>query len=172
MARESFFIERAPSCVKYIDDSLIIEKVNMKVPPLLTDHDGVKFKSVHPSKSQDLFAHIARSASAKGMQVNSKKTGLVCISAASSFRAQAHLLDDEGHEIDSVERIKVLGFFLDSDAGVWSQVRAVCARLRSRSWALSRLKKCGLDSDELIRVYKNCIRPCAEYASVVLHPML
>ena len=48
----------------------------------------------------------------------------------------------------------------------------MCARLRSRSWALTKLRKCGLTSSELIRVYKNCVRPCAEYASVVLHPML
>ena len=48
----------------------------------------------------------------------------------------------------------------------------MCARLRSRSWALTKLRKCGLSSAELIRVYKSSIRPCAEYAAVVLHPML
>ena len=67
---------------------------------------------------------------------------------------------------------KVFGFFNDRDAGVWSQVNAVCAKLRSRSWALSKLKKCGLDTEELIKVYKTCIRPCADYAWAVLHPML
>ena len=38
-----------PACMRYIDDSLIIEKINMKVPPLLTDLNGKKFKSVNPS---------------------------------------------------------------------------------------------------------------------------
>ena len=105
------------------------------------------------------------------MIVNQKKTGLGCISAATSFRARAHLRV-LGEEITSVEKLKVLGFFFDSDGGVWSQVSAVCARLRSRSWALTKLRKCGLTAEELVRVYKSSIRPCVEYAAVVLHPML
>ena len=106
------------------------------------------------------------------MIVNTKNTGLVCVSGATSFEARAHLLDEGGHQVDSIDLIKILGFFIDSDARVWLQVNVVCVRLRSRSWALSRLKKCGLKIDELVRVYRSCIRPCAEYAAVVLHPML
>ena len=166
--KEPHFRQRAPSCVKYIDDSLIIEQVNMKVPPLLVDN-GVRFKSANPSRTQDLFDHIVRSATSKGMVVNEKKTGLMCISAATSFDPRMHLKGGDGAQIDGVDRLKVLGFFIDKDGGVWSQVNAVCARLRARSWALTKLRKCGLSTKDLIKVYKNCIRPCAEYASVVLH---
>ena len=109
----------------------------MKDPPLLVDQDGQRFKSVNPSKTQGLFNHIKTSAEDKGMIVNAKKTGLLCVSAASSFRAKAHLFDDQGGQIGSEDRLKVLGFFVDKDAGVWLQVGAICARLRSRSWAYS-----------------------------------
>ena len=34
------------------------------------------------------------------------------------------------------------------------------------------IRDSGLSTSELIKVYKTCIRPCAEYASVVLHPMM
>ena len=104
--------------------------------------------------------------------VNAKKTGLLCVSAATSFRAEAHLFDAAGNLVECDKKLKVLGFFFDENGGVWSQVSAVCARLRSRSWALARLRKCGLTTAELVRVYTSCIRPCAEYAAVVLHPML
>ena len=165
-SRESYFIERLPSCAKYIDDSVIIEKINMKEPPLL-EENGTRFKSVNPSRTQDMFTHIVDKARTKGMIVNTKKTGLICVSDP-----RAHLIDEEENVIESAPRIKVLGFFIDSDAGVWSQVNVVCARLRSRSWALARLRKCGLNTEELLRVYRFCIRPSAEYAGVVLHPML
>ena len=111
-ARESYFVERDPSCVKYIDDSLIVEKVNMKRPPLLTEAgpDGAAFKDVNPSKTQDLFDHIIRSAEEKRMIVNGKKTGLLCVSAATSFEARAHICTGVGEKVESVERIKVLVF--------------------------------------------------------------
>ena len=120
---------------------------------------------MHPSRTQDLFSHIVGKAKEKGMVVNTKKTGLLCVSGATSFDPRAHLLDEEGNQIDSDRRIKLLGFFIDSDAGVWSQVNAVCARLCSRSWALARLRMCGLTTDELLRVYRSCIRPSAESVS-------
>ena len=149
-AREAHFQHRVPTCVKYIDDSLIIEKINMKEPPLLRGEEGELFKSVNPTGTQDLFGHIVRAATEKGMVVNKKKTNIICISAATSFRAGAHL-DVGEEEIKSTEKLKVLGFFFDKDGGVWSQVSAVCARLRSRSWALTKLRKCGLSTTEYTR---------------------
>ena len=116
--RESNFVPRLPSVVKYIDDSLIIEKINMKTPPLLEDLDGRRFKSVNPSRSQDLFTHIVASAEEKGMVVNAAKTGLLCVSGATSFEARAHLDGGNEDQVDSSEKLKVLGFFFDKDAGV------------------------------------------------------
>ena len=77
--REAHFQYKPPTCVKYIDDSLIIEKINMKEPPLLRGEGGELFKSVNPSGTQDLFGHITRAAAEKGMVVNKKKTDLICI---------------------------------------------------------------------------------------------
>ena len=77
-------------CLKYIDDGLLIEKVNMKEVPLLEESD-TRFKDVHPAGIQDLFDHTVRWAEERGMQVNAAKTGLICVSGAISFEPRAHL---------------------------------------------------------------------------------
>ena len=66
----------------------------------------------------------------------------------------------------------MLGFTFDSDATVKTQAAVVIAKLRSRTWSLEKFKKCGLTEQELVRVYSSSIRPVAEYASQILHPML
>ena len=89
----------------------------MKEPALLVDSVGMLFKAANPSKWQDLFRHITNRAAEKGMVVNTKKPGLLCMSAATSFRPEAHLWDAEGSKIGSIPRLKVLGFFFDQNAG-------------------------------------------------------
>ena len=142
----------------------------MKECPLL-EENGVRFKVVNPVGSQKMFEHISERARSRGMLVNEKKTGLVCVSAAKSFKAKASLMCD-GEKVESTKSTKLLGFVFDTDAGAASQAASVAARLRSRTWSLPKLKKCGLTEQELTCVYATCIRPVAEYDSVVLHPML
>ena len=106
------------------------------------------------------------------MRVNASKTGLICISGAISYDPRAHLFDDRKQQLSGTKTLKVLGFRFDSDGGVWSQVNHIKGRLRSRTWALQKLKRCGLSTKELLQVYVSTIRPVAEYASVALHSML
>ena len=68
--------------------------------------------------------------------------------------------------------MKLLGFLFSSDGTVRSHVDLVRSRLRARTWALNKLKRCGLSEQELLLVYKTVIRPVAEYVSVVWHPMM
>ena len=169
--KEAYWQERDLMCVKYIDDGLLIEKINLKEEPLL-EENGVQFKDVNPPKSQIMFDHISKCATDRGMIVNKKKTGLMCTSAAVSFEPRAHLRDEDGSQISSQKSLKVLGFTFDSDASVKTQANAVKSKLRARTWTLEKLKKCGLSEKELVRVFSSSIRPVAEYVSPVLHPML
>ena len=89
-----------------------------------------------------------------------------------SFDARAHLYDDGQNVISSSGPLKVLGIRFDKDGGVWSQVNHIKSRLRSHTWALQKLKKCGPSEKELVHVYVTTIRPVAEYASVIMHPMM
>ena len=68
--------------------------------------------------------------------------------------------------------MKILGVTLDSDASFKTHVDKLASKLRSKTWALSRLRKKGLPEDKLIRTYKCLIRPTVEYASPAWHSLL
>ena len=42
-------------------------------------------------------------------------------------------------------------------------------KLRARTWALSRLRRAGMNEGDLVKVYKTIIRAVAEYAVVAWH---
>ena len=54
---------------------------------------------------------------------------------------------------------------LDSDCSLRTHVGAVVGRIRSRSWALARLRKAGMSEERLLRTYKTIVRPLAEYVA-------
>ena len=51
-------------------------------------------------------------------------------------------------------------------------MEALRKRLRSRYWILFHLKNYGFSQQDLCKVYRNIIRPVADYCSVVYHAML
>ena len=102
------------------------------------------------------------------MSINAAKTGLMLVSAATSFtpRVQVQL---QGETIRGVNKMKILGVTIDNDASFKSHANDVQRRLRARSWALGRLKKRGLSEEKLVQTYKCLIRPVAEYACPAWH---
>lgn len=61
---------------------------------------------------------------------------------------------------------------MDADGGCRSHIQNTERKMRSRTWALSRLKQYGFKEKELVSVYKTYIRPLAEYVSVSWHSCL
>ena len=105
------------------------------------------------------------------MWINAAKTGLMLVSAASSFQARVRI-DLDGQTITGQDNMKILGVTLVSDASFKTHVTNLASRLRARTWALSRLKKKGLKKDQLVRIYKCLIRPTVEYAAPAWHSSL
>ena len=169
--KEPNWQDKAPENKRYIDDSLHLNAVNMKKEKLMIK-GGKPVKIIHPTRSQEMLNHITRNAEDRGMKVNDSKTKVLCISAATSFKAEAVLSGRAGEKIEGQSTLKVLGFWFDSDGSVRSQAEHVCQRLRARAWALRALKRRGMDETSLLRVYKGLIRPAAEYAPVAWHSRL
>ena len=122
--------------------------------------------------SQAYFEHVVIEAVKRGMTVNDAKTGLLCFSAAKSFTAGASLCTRDGGQVSWKETLKVFGFTFDSDAGCSTHEERIAARMRSRSWALQKLKRYGFSTTDLISIYTSYMRPLVEYVSVVWHSML
>ena len=52
---------------------------------------------------------------------------------------------------------------------MWTQLKAIQRKFRSRYWMLRNLKKSGFTSDELVTIYKTMVRPVANYGAVEYH---
>ena len=155
---------------KYVDDEVNTSVVNMRKAKLLIGEEGF-FKEVIDNRTQGLLNHIATKAEARGMAINAKKTGLMMVSAATSFEARVSVkLGDQ--TIKGAKSMKLLGVTIDNDGSFKTHTAALAKKMRARSWALARLKKKGLQERDLIRTYKSLIRPVVEYAAPAWHSLV
>ena len=105
-----------PKDLKYIDDGMNIATINMKQVALcFEEHPSAPIKKVHLVESQAMLDHVTNKAITKGMVVNDAKTGLLCISASTSYRITASLNGRGGEIIKDRDSLKTLGYHLDSD---------------------------------------------------------
>ena len=155
---------------KYVDDNINTSKVNMKKAKLLVE-DNKFFKEVVDTRTQELLSHVANKAEELGMAINAEKTGLMLVSAATSFEARTRL-NLGGQTVLGKESLKVLGVTLEGDLSFQEHVDKIAAKTRSKSWALAKLKRKGLSEEKLLRAYKCLVRPSLEYAAPAWHSLL
>ena len=155
---------------KFVDDSVNIEKVNMRREPLLTQGED-QLRIVKPEITDRVLNHVCDRENGKGMVVNHAKTTLMCVSAAKTYKAEA-VLEFGNTTIKSTGSMRILGITLNADCSFKQHVANVCAKFRSRTWVLAKLKKCGMSEEHLLKTYKGMIRPHGEYLSPVWHPLI
>ena len=165
------WVQKAPENLNYIDDGAHLHKVNMRKQRLLI-RNGEHLKLCHDPVSQAMFDHVTRRAEERGMLVNEDKTGLICLSAAVTYKPRAVIYGKEGSTIESKDQLKLLGFTIDMDGGCRSHVNAIILKIRWRTWALHKLKRYGFSAAELGKVYVAYMRPIVEYVSVAWHSCL
>ena len=152
--------------LRYIDDGFSLSKINFENSFGFTV-TGIVHRVKHAVQSQNIFRHLVRRAEDLGMVVNAKKTTMVCVSDASSYRADAFIYDADQDRLGCQDSFKALGMWFSSRPDVSAQVEAVQRGVRSRLWTLRNLKNSGFSEDELVRVYKTIIRPVADYACLL-----
>ena len=160
--KDPVFKEGRLKTYKYVDDELNTSVINMRKASLLMQ-DGVFFKEVTDLRTEGILQHISDRARLSGMKINALKTNLMCVSAAYSFRPRVSVTLDN-QKIDGRDNLKLLGVTVDSDMSFKSHIETISARLRSRTWALAKLRKKGLDQAKLVKAYTSLIRPVCEYA--------
>ena len=162
-AWESFLL----SVLKYVDDNVIHEKLCMD--GLVIDWNGEK--RARATRTQNLFRQIIRIAEMMGMKVNTEKTMVLCISESRTYKAKAFIEDAEGVEVDSVEKLKVLGLNFSCRPDMADQVDAICQKFRARIWTLRHLHHRGFSQEDLLKVYKSTILPYHHYCSNIFHSL-
>ena len=116
------------SVLKYVDDNIIHKKISMD--RLVIDENGEK--RARAVRSQNQFRQITRNAQMLGMKVNFDKTMVLCISDSKTYKASAFIEDKDGVEIDSIDKLKVLGLHFSNKPDMSEQVDAICRKFRAR----------------------------------------
>ena len=89
------------------------------------------------------------------------------------LRRRKTRLGVNGTKIDQKAATKILGCWIDEDAGSWStNTRELVKAAYSRISMLSNLKYTGVRFEDLLDIYKLFIRSRAEYLSVAWHSSL
>ena len=124
----------------------------------------ILFKEIIDTRTQALLKHVAEQANKKGMAINAAKTGLMLVSAATSYQPRTRIsLNNE--TVSGKDSLKVLGVTLVIDLSFQDHVENIAAKTRSKAWALSKLRRKGLSEEKLLRAYKCLVRPSLEYAA-------
>lgn len=115
--------------IKYVDDNTLQEKNNMENADLDVETGG---RIKHAPRTQNIFRTIVHRAEESDMQIDPKKTTMLCISKAATYKARAFILDQNGERIDSVDTLKVLGFYFSSRHNMQAQVDAIVLKFTQK----------------------------------------
>jgi hypothetical protein len=165
---------------KYIDDLQLLELIMLT--GLLKDYDTYmhipsdvpldhKFLQGSDTLMQSYLDQIAVWTSQNLIKLNPEKSNYLLFSRAKeSFVTR---LTVNGTKIDQKEATKILGCWIQEDAGQWS--KNTCELVKSaysRISMLSKLKYTGVSNKDLLEIYSLFVRSRAEYMSVVWHSSL
>ena len=155
---------------KYIDDTTSIEVVdkNRTIKHFTTS----RTKEQVLAEATEAFANaVVKKTEEIGMRVNCAKTKLLCISADNGCDSYASI-QVGGERIESVDKIRLLGFMIGQKPGMHDQVALIKGKYRVKLWTLIHLNNAGLVGKELFAMYACFVRPILEANSVIFHSML
>ena len=154
----------------YIDDLNIGEVLPLETAQRhITEKKEVK--NVHARFCENAFDNISANANKIGMQINEEKTQLLCVSDPRQSEIIAHI-DTEDKRIQSVSKMKILGFVFGKDPNVTEHVNYIVQKFNKSLWMLIHLKRAGIREEVLLEVFKVTLRPILEYCAPIYGPML
>ena len=162
---------------RYIDDLEILELIMMS--GILVDYDvhqqvpsdipiGTQYLPSSETKTQTHLDQLAAWTDRNKMLLNPAKSSYTIFSR--SREKFVTRLTVNGTKLDQKEAVKILGCWIEEDAGKWgTNTKALCKSAYSRISMLSKLKYVGVHIEDLLEIYKLFIRSRAEYMSVLWH---
>ena len=158
---------------KFIDDFLAGERMSTDVAQKIYSEQKTS-TIMHAQRSEMFFRTVVENAGKIGMHVNESKTQLLCLSTCYSSNTSSFIRTTDGSEILSGEKLKILGFYFDSDPSpsVECHVQEMIKKVKKRAWIIRNLKHARLTYEDLLKCYYSLVCPVLDYAAPVYHPML
>ena len=156
--------------LKYVDD-LNLGQHHFMETAISYWTTGKEKKLLHADECESTFEFVILNANRIGMKVNKAKTQLICISSNRTSIMDSYIMCD-GRPLYSQNSIKMLGFILDSNAGMTAHINHIKRCVSARLWMIIHLKRVGIKNDQLTKIYLTIIRPIIEYACQLYHHMI
>ena len=164
---------------KFCDDLSILELV--AIGGALTEYDfkkhvasdipiGDKFLKPENLKTQQNLIQVAQWSENNLMRLNEAKTKYIIFSRTKSNISTRITVND--NPIERKQHIKILGMWLQEDGGWSKNTQEYCKKAYSRLSMLTKLKYAGVQTEDLITIFKLFIRSTLEYNSVAFHSSL
>ena len=74
-----------------------------------------------------------------------------------------------GNNIQTVDKLKLLGVILTKDLKWYENTSYICSKVNRKLYILRKLKDFGLHSEELVNAWVSILRPNTEYAVPLWH---
>ena len=148
---------------KYVDDQTVLE-VSPITSAVSSIGRGKEEKYIHASDLSEEYMLIENGANKIGMKLNLQKTQILCISDAKNFEVSSFLRIKEVI-MESQEKLKILGYVLDTSPGANAQVNNIKIKSAIKSWTMRHLKKAGVGVIHLVEIYTAFIRTSIEHCS-------
>ena len=164
---------------KYIDDLSVLQLLCLS--GLLVEYDfrshvasdigiGQQFLPPDRFKTQDNLNEISKWTDDNLMKLNAKKCEYMIFSRSGQDFATRLTINET--ILDRVSETRILGVWIRDDLSWSRQCSEICIQAYSRLSMLTRLKYVGVNTEDLLDVYKLFIRSVIEYCSVVYHSRL
>ena len=173
--------------VKFMDDATLQETINLKTQlatsldrsgPLPSWELGPTQQNglVLPKQNTELqhqIATIKQLSDSREMALNTSKTCLFIVNFTKNYQFRP-LLQIPGCEsnIDRALETKLLGYWFSSDMKTDRHVQHILAISYKRIWTIRKLKKAGINNEDILYFYFMKIRSVLESNCVAFHSML
>ena len=117
-----------------------------------------------------MFAKVNKQAKEINMRVNSKKTQMLCMTGTRIDEISTYTRDGND-EICSTNGLKILGFNFGPEPNVVAHVSIIVEKFYSKLWVLRFMRRSGMKSTDMRKVYDTVILPGTEYSLVVYHSL-
>ena len=138
--------------VKYVDDTTVFNVIRRDGTSVLQSEADILCQWCHTN----------------GTRINTKKTVELRIDFSKSQNDCSPLIIND-HEISVVSKSKLLGVVVSDDLTWKENTSLICNRAKQRLYFLVHLKRAGLTSSDLLKMYCSFIRPVLEYCSTIWH---
>ena len=160
-----------PTAFLYVDDTTLVDgaRLDGAARHITTEKTVESFNDLRIGLDFDELSVRAKDI---GMKINESKTQLLIISPPNGCDTVASFTTREGTLVNSVPKMKLVGFTFGSTPNAAAHVESLEDRYRSKKWMLYHLRDAGFRGRQLFKLYACYVRSILEYCSPVYHSLL